>query len=207
MWIREIFVRVVLAQSRGVACGPDAASQTLCNPLALLQVNDFRSFLTRILNDIGGLIGLLAIAVVVWAGFRLVTANGEKAAIDSGKRALTYAIYGFVASVMAFTAVAAIVNFLGVKTLESPGSDVIPPLAQFSNLKEFLSYLVGRVLVIIGLVSLLMIIVNGYKYMTASGNQSQVDSAKLGLTWAVGGLMLSLLAFTLIFALNRLISR
>ena len=206
MWIREIFWRVVFAQS-SVGCGPNAANETLCNPLAPLRVDDLRSFLTRILNDIGGLIGLLAIAVVVWAGFRLVTANGDKAAIDSGKRALTYAIYGFVASVMAFTLVAAIVNFLGVQTLESPGVGVIPPLAQFSNLKEFLSYLVGRVLVIIGLVSLLMIIVNGYKYMTARGNQTQVDSAKLGLTWAVGGLMLSLLAFTLIFALNKLISR
>ena len=76
----------------------------------------------------------------------------------------------------------------------------------YANLKVFAEAMLKRLLLIIGTVSLLMLILNGFKYLTSRGEKEQLESAKKGLTWALAGLALALLAYTLVSAIAKLIS-
>jgi Ni,Fe-hydrogenase I cytochrome b subunit len=49
---------------------------------------------------------------------------------------------------------------------------------------------------IIGIVCVVMIIISGYKYVTSAGDPSAVTKAKNTLTFAIIGLIVVLLAFT-----------
>ena len=202
------FTQLILSASQDLTrkCDPSSVKNVLCN--AIPGATDLPSLLTKFMVDAGGMIALLAIAAIVYAGLRMVMANGEKGQIDSAKKILTYAIYGLIISVFAYTAVVAIENFIGVKTLpatDSISTTPVNPLG-YSNLTDFITAMIKNVLVVIGVVTLLMVIVNGFRYLISRGDKAQIDSAKKGLTWSIAGLMLSLLAFTIINAIAKLIS-
>ncbi len=60
-------------------------------------------------------------------------------------------------------------------------------------------------LFIIGALSVVMIIVGGFKYITSSGDPSKVGSAKNTILYAVIGLVLSLLAYAIVqFVVGRI---
>ncbi|HEX5430006.1 MAG TPA: pilin [Patescibacteria group bacterium] len=194
-----------IVSASAAPCMPSGGS--LCNPLqGGVNVPDVPTLLTHVLNDLGGVIGLVAIAMVVYAGFRMVTANGEQHSIDKAKQILKYSVYGFVASVMAYAAVVAVENFIGVQDPNYDSSQPQNPLQQFGNLKVFTEQMIQNILLVIGAVSLLMIIINGFRYMTARGNDEQVSTARRALTWAIAGLAISLFAYTIVSAVAKLIS-
>jgi hypothetical protein len=186
-------------------CDPRHITDNLCNPIS--RAGNLTELVKIFMADIGGVIGLIAIAMVVYAGFRMVMANGDKTAIEKAKGVLTYGIYGFLISVFAYSLIIAIESFLGVnKNVDATSTTPQFFLSQYSNLKQFLVAMLKNVMGIIGLVSLLMIIVNGFKYATSRGDTAQIDSAKKGLTWALAGLSLAILAYTLVSAVAKLIS-
>ncbi len=192
-------------------CDPSNVTSILCNPFygwktpAGTPVLTVPDLLATVLNDVGGILGLLAIAALVYAGLRMAAANGDKGVIDKSKKILTYAILGLVISIMAYAGVVAIENFLGVQGIKE-GSTEVQRVVPYANLKVFVTAMISNALKIVGVVSLLMIIVNGFKYLISRGDKTLVDSAKKGLTWAVAGLALSLFAFAIINAVAKLIS-
>jgi len=57
---------------------------------------------------------------------------------------------------------------------------------------------------IIGVIAVIMIIIGGFKYITAGGDSSKVSSAKSTITYAIVGLIIVALAqFIVQFVLNR----
>jgi hypothetical protein len=205
----EYFSQFIISQA-SVRCDPQNVGPKICNPLFNLTYNgvpvsDVETFIKVILNDLGGVIGLIAITMLVFAGFRMITANGDKIVIDRSKQILKYSIYGFIAAVFAYAGVVAIEEFIQVRDVETNTTNIINPLSQ-QNFIEFVEQMIRNTMVILGIVSTFMIILNGFRYMTARGDQATVEKAKLGLTWAIGGLALSLLAYTIISALANLIS-
>lgn len=57
---------------------------------------------------------------------------------------------------------------------------------------------VAALLAVVGAVSLIMIIVSGYKYMTARGDAKQLEGAKHTLFYAIIGLVVVLFSFLII---------
>lgn len=53
-------------------------------------------------------IGMLAVAMVVYSGLRYITAHGNKTQVESAKNILIYSVVGLVVSILAY----AIVNFV-----------------------------------------------------------------------------------------------
>jgi cytochrome bd-type quinol oxidase subunit 2 len=206
-------ISIITLGADSVRCSPNDVDRSgVCNALFNfafhgLPVGDLQSLIKVLLNDFGNLVGLIAIAVIVYAGFRMVTANGDKKVIDQAKAALKYAIYGFVTSVFAYTVVIALENFVGVQSVDpNDARKYQNPLDQFTSFRQFVVFILSQVLGVIGLVSILMIILHGFRYATSRGDKTQIDNAKQGLTWAIAGLALSLLAYTIIKALANLTS-
>ncbi len=62
----------------------------------------------NVIGILSFLVGLIAVLMIVIAGFRFVTSNGDANTVSSAKNTIIYAVIGIVITVMAY----AIVNFV-----------------------------------------------------------------------------------------------
>lgn len=61
-----------------------------------------------------------------------------------------------------------------------------------------LTNVINLLLFIIGIVSLIMIIVGGFKYTTSAGDSSQLSNAKDTILYAVVGLVIAIMSFAIV---------
>jgi hypothetical protein len=109
----------------------------------------------------------------------------------AGFGALLTAAYGWVL-VSATTTLADCSG--GGCTLGSPDSLGIPQV----SVESAFGSVIGIVSFIAGVLSAIFIIVAGIRYATSSGNSDRIKGAKNTLTYAVIGLIISLLAFAIV---------
>lgn len=85
--------------------------------------------LQNVINAALVLSGLVAVFLIIYAGFQYVTSNGDKEKVDAARKRITYAIIGLVFIVMSYTIILFISQVTGVdKTqLLSPPGDVAGP--------------------------------------------------------------------------------
>lgn len=72
------------------------------------KAGDVTKTIQDIINILLFLVGLIAVLMIVIAGFRFVTSNGDANTVSSAKNTIIYAVIGIVIAVMAY----AIVNFV-----------------------------------------------------------------------------------------------
>lgn len=70
--------------------------------------NDVTTVIKNVIGILSFLVGLIAVLMIVIAGFRFVTSNGDSGTIASARNTIIYAVIGIVITVMAY----AIVNFI-----------------------------------------------------------------------------------------------
>jgi len=69
----------------------------------------------------------------------------------------------------------------------------------------FLTEITAKILYIVGVLSVIMLIVGGVKYILSGGDQKKVSDAKNTLLYAIIGLIIAVLSFAIIrFVLNAL---
>lgn len=76
--------------------------------------------------------------------------------------------------------------------------------ATISGLECVFSNIVQVVLAFGGIVLFLMLILGGFKYITAGGNPQAVEGAKKTLTYAVGGTILLALSFLILVVIQQI---
>lgn len=69
------------------------------------------------LNIILSFLGLVAMAVMIWGGFRMLSAAGNGEQFKSGRGILVGAVIGFVIIILAYALVTALVSAFGTPTL------------------------------------------------------------------------------------------
>ncbi len=194
---------IPLAVFAAPACSDvTAASTQLCNGLG--GTNTFPQLLTKVFVFVGTVIGMLAVTMIVYSGFRMLIARGEPDALKTAKAGFSYAIIGVVISVMSFGIVLAFQKFIGV----GPNGNIVDgqinnPLKD-STTQGFISTIVTNFLGLIGILASVMIIYNAYLYITAAGNEQQTAKAKTGLLWSVVGFLTAFMAYVLITALKNI---
>jgi hypothetical protein len=78
---------------------------------------------------------------------------------------------------------------------EKKATDTIDKTIQFA---------VNLITTIVGIAAVIMIIVNGLKYVTSSGDSNSISSAKNGIIYAIVGLIIAALAQVIVrFVLSR----
>lgn len=84
-------------------------------------------------------------------------------------------------------------------------------IGSFSNpltkntLPEILASLLRILFALIGTVAVIIIIVSGFRMVLASGNEQALTKAKQAITWAIVGLIVSLMAFSIVAIVQKLI--
>ncbi len=70
--------------------------------------NDFSGNLTTILNAIVGILGLVAVVVIIIGGVTYMTSSGDASKVKKAKDTILYGIIGLIVAALAF----AVVNFV-----------------------------------------------------------------------------------------------
>jgi len=68
---------------------------------------------SQIINYFLGMLGLVAVAMLIYAGMLMVTAGGEEEQIGKAKKIITYAVIGIVIIVLSYTIIGFVTNILG----------------------------------------------------------------------------------------------
>ena len=90
-------------------CTKDSTSNRICNPL---PENDLMTLVLTLLKYFMGIIGIIAVVVIVIAGFQLVVSQGDPTAVKSARSSITNAIIGLVVAMLAYSIVAIIEGIL-----------------------------------------------------------------------------------------------
>jgi len=75
---------------------------------------------------------------------------------------------------------------------------MLDDVAQLSDLQDVFGNVVGVALGFAGVVLFIMLLVGGFRYITAGGDPKGVEGAKKTLTYAIGGMVLIALSFLII---------
>jgi len=195
---------ISLAYTSG-PCPPAGTSTTLCNPVS--GVTDFPGIIYAMLNLMSGLIIGQSIVFILFAGFRMVVSQGNVEEVEKSKTGLQWTILGFTLGIMGYVIIAATGSYIGTKDVDpNLGTKVQNPITS-GTFAVFIVKMITGLFEVLGVIAVLMIIISGIKYITAQGNEEQVEQARSGLQWAIIGLALALLAYVIVAATAKLFGR
>lgn len=214
LFLELVLFLVLIATPNFVLAQDCGANQTcLDNPLKIRGVDSPGQLVFVAFQGFASLIAVIAIAFTVFSGFKLTIAANEEA-IKTARASLTWSVLGFVVSLMTFTIISGTAKFLGYAPgVATSGQDMLENPIYFGVGKEFartdfvsvMNYLMINFLGIIGIVTTLMIVYYGYRYLTSAGNEQAIEQAKTGLRWAILGFVITILAYFIIAAVRQLL--
>lgn len=75
----------------------------------------------------------------------------------------------------------------------------------FETVPQLIANLLRILFVLIGIAAVIIIIIAGFRMVLASGNEEELTKAKKAITWAIIGLIVSLMSFSIVAIIQRLI--
>lgn len=137
----------------------------------------------------------LAVFYILIAAVKFTYSGGNPSKISEAKKAIAIAIAGLIIAVSAYLIVALVVEKAsGIDA----GNPAFGPSGVITTLIDTTSYVVG-------VMSVIMLIIGGFKYVTSGGNAQSAESAKSTVTYAIIGLIVGILAKTIVvFVLEKL---
>ncbi len=112
------------------------------------------------------------------------------------------AIKKILASCSAFVSLLAIgINNVGAQV----SVNITNPIAT-SDFSVLVSNFLKWILSVAGALTLLMLITGGVFYITSSGNEQKIETARKMITWTILGLMLILASYSIIVVLDKVLT-
>ena len=96
----------------------DATNIAACNIDPAHKSDDLISDTNKIINVVLGVLGVVAVAVVIYGGFLFLTAQGDPGKIKKGKDSITWGIIGLIIALLSWS----IINFVLSSTMGAPAA-------------------------------------------------------------------------------------
>ena len=135
-----------------------------------------------------GFVGVVAVAVLVYAGFLYVTARGEQSALDKAKKSAQYAIIGLF--------VVALSDFVVNNVFYPPSGEL--GAEQVSAGVQAIEGIVNFALGFVGVLATAFIIYGGFLYITAAGEPDRTKKATTIIRYAVVGIMIIMISYAIV---------
>jgi hypothetical protein len=202
-----LFIPLASFAAAGDPCGFGGAGEGLCNPTAGFAAT-LPQFIENLLKIFGGAVGFQAILYVVFAGFKMVISQGDSEKLADAKNSLQWTLSGLVLIIISFSLVYAVSEFIGAADVNpdvnNPNNTQVNNPINSPTFAAFTGRILTQFLGVAGVIAMLMIVINGFRYMMAGGNDEQTESAKQGLQWAVIGLCVIALGYVIVVATSKL---
>ncbi len=134
-----------------------------------------------VVNTIKNLIAGIAVIWIVYAGARMMFAQGDENVITEQKRSIIYGLIGLVTILLAGR---------GIDYLYGPAGAIRTELTADQGFTNEIYGLVLFIKALIGTIAILFIIVSGGKMLFAAGEEQEISKQKKSLLWIGIGLIL-----------------
>ena len=158
--------------------------RTITDSIAILKYSGERQItevVRAVVNTIKNLAAGLAVIWIVYAGARMIFAQGEESVISEQKRAIFYGILGLVAILLVGN---------GVDFLYGPAGVVRTKLTADAGFSNEVYGLVTFLRALIGIIAILFIIISAIRMMFAAGDESEITKQRTSLLWVGVGIIL-----------------
>ncbi len=196
---------IALCIALSIFVAPVVAQATeLPNPLGINCGSDNRVCIQTLLTNVSraaiGLIAIVATFMFILGGFLILTAGGSSTKVDTGKKVLQYATAGIVVIMFSASLLQFIFGTVGARQdiLENVNSTAQDVGLQNTNITDLTTRLMLIALGLLGIVAVAMMILSGYMWITAGGNDERVRKARAIMFSAVIGLVVVLLSWSVI---------
>ena len=106
----------VFAKTPKSAAGEASAGSSNIDPAH--KGDDLINDTNKIINVVIGVLGVVAVAVVIYGGFLFLTAQGDPGKIKKGKDSITWGIIGLIIALLSWS----IINFVLSSTMSAPAA-------------------------------------------------------------------------------------
>lgn len=177
----------ILLAGAGVAL---AASSTPMpsSAMGFQNVSNFSQYVTVFWAWASHIIFTLSVLTIITGGVVYVASAGAEEKVDAAKEIIKGAIISIVLVVISGSAI----NMLIDKP--AAGANDRDLDSSFTVLNNTSSMVIG----LAGGFTVLMVIINGIRYITAAGDEDKIASARKGLTYSIIGLAVCLTAFLIV---------
>lgn len=148
----------------------------------------------NLIDDLLRVAGFLAVVFVLYGGIRYIVSQGEPQNTSDAQGTILNALVGLVIAGIAASVVSFLSDQLG-SNLTSAGNYQVPNVQANGGT---VSIILNIILSIVGAVSVIMVMIGGWQYMTSRGESQQTAKAKNTILYAVIGLAVCAMAFILV---------
>lgn len=173
-----------LAQATG-----DSGTITFTNPLTYNTVDEI---LTALLIHLQGIIVVISMVFIVIGALLYMTSAGNDGRMTTAKGAIFAAVIGLAIGIAAPSFLREIYTALGRSTASEDLINSAPSIATIAL--NVLNFLLG----ITGVLGIIMLVASGIAYLTAAGNEGQIETAKKMTKWAIIGIAVALGALVIV---------
>lgn len=139
----------------------------------------------NVVSMIMGIVGYLAIGLVMWGGIQYMIAHGDPVKLAKGKKTITNAVVG-----LALVMTASIIS--------GTVAGIVSGVSGSTNGKEFFQGIFNKVFLWSGIIAVIMIIYGGIQYVTSVGNPQATSKAKSTIIYSVVGLLIVIFAAAIV---------
>ena len=159
-----------------------------------LEVNSFTALIGGFLSTLQGIIGWLAVIMIVVGGIVYITSAGRTSQLELGKKILTFALIGFALAVAAPSILKEIMNLAS----GGEGSTDNNVISQATDIKDILAGIMHWVISLVGVIAIIGFVVSGLNFIVAGGDTGRADKARKGLMYSIIGVVVAGMALLLL---------
>lgn len=146
-----------------------------------------------ILDTLRNIIVILSLVFIVIGAILYITSAGNDKQMTMAKGAITAAMIGLAIGLAAPSFLKEIGTVLGWDA--SVNQDAVQGALTLSQIaRNVLDFLLS----IVGVLAIIMLVVGGIMYLTAAGNEDQIDSGKKIVTYSIIGIAVALAALVIV---------
>ena len=174
--------------SFSLAACPTGSTDTICfdNPLRYDTVDDI---LGSLLIYLQGIIVVIAMVFLVVGALLYIFSAGDEGKMKTAKGAIYAAVIGLAIGIAAPSFLREIYDILGATN---------NPVSSAPSLATIALKVLNFLLSIVGVAAIIMLVAAGIAYMTAAGNEGQIETAKKMTKWAIVGIAVALGALVIV---------
>lgn len=159
------------------------------NPLIF---DDINALICALLNFFQGIIVVLSLIFIIIGAFLYITSGGDEGRLTFGKKAILGALIGLAVGIAAPMLLREIANLLGWSAFSA-----CTGFGSTLTLLEVMTRILNFLLSIIGVAALIGLVVGAFMYLTAAGDEGQIDTGKSIVKYSLIGIAVALAALVL----------
>lgn len=146
------------------------------------------------------IVGYLAVIMIIFGGFQFLTGGDNPAQVTKARTTILNAVIGLVISISA----TAVINLIVTNLLGNAASDSTTLLPN-QTADQLWAGILKLIYYVAGAVAIIMMILAGFRYITANGDPNAIKKAKNQILYGVVGLIIIMVAFAITdFVLGRI---